>query len=327
VGIATTSAGDVAIRAPGGTAGEREVPPTDVPLRAMPQLVPHEGELGHWLLSMTTAHAYFPRGVPSRVGDGITTWQQEQEHADHEIVIRIWLAEPSDLEGVFFQFRDQDLVPDGPVDAYAARFAARVEEQVGRSAAYHAERRSIEASERAFCEQHPNEARCVSARIQRPSQPPPPPLVETPPAAPSPDVDWVPGFWRFDPDALDYVWIAGTFVVRPPPPESAPQVVARAPEPPPPMPPPPAPEPSAAREIDVEISAPPPPRTEVIPAPPRVPGVVWVAGAWRLEGRAWVWVPGAWQLPPSAGARPVAPTVRERSGVRIYVPGGWIDIR
>ncbi|UJR80810.1 hypothetical protein [Sandaracinus amylolyticus] len=328
---APSAAGGEILRASDAVARPGSPAAPEVALSAMPELVPFADEPEGYQVALSQGYAYFPLGVPTRFADGIHTWQYDDTPRDAgaEIVVRVWLSAPSDLDGIVFRFRDQDLVPDGSPEEYAARFAARVESERVRAAEYHATVRADEERETARCEREPDEARCVARRTQHPAQPPPPPLVETQPPTPSADVDWVAGFWRFDQGVLDYVWVPGTFVVRPPPPApEQPEFVARAPEPPPPppLPPPPPPEPRATREIDVEIPPPPPPRTEVIPVPPRVPGVVWVAGAWRLEGRAWVWVPGAWQLPPSAGARPIAPTVRERSGVRIYVPGGWIDI-
>ncbi|AKF06582.1 YXWGXW repeat-containing protein [Sandaracinus amylolyticus] len=327
---ASSASGGEILRASDAVTRPGDPAAPELALSAMPELVPHAGEPDGYVVALSQGYAYFTRGVPTRYADGIHTYQYDDTPRDAaaEIVVRIWLSAPGDLDGIVFRFRDQDLVPDGSPEEYAARFAARVESERVRVAEHHATVRAEEEREVARCQREPEEARCVARRVQHPGQPPPPPLVELQPPTPSADVDWVPGFWRFDQTLLDYVWVPGTFVLRPAPPQPAPEVVVRAPEPPPPpMPPPPPPEPTATREIDVAIPPPPPPRAEVIPVPPRVPGVVWVAGAWRLEGRAWVWVPGAWQLPPSAGARPIAPTVRERSGVRIYVPGGWIDIR
>jgi hypothetical protein len=41
---------------------------------------------------------------------------------------------------------------------------------------------------------------------------------------------------------------------------------------------------------------PPPARQEYRPAPP-VPGALWIAGAWRWNGSAYVWISGRWTIP------------------------------
>ena len=53
------------------------------------------------------------------------------------------------------------------------------------------------------------------------------------------------------------------------------------------------------------------------------PGFVWVPGAYRWDGRAYIWTAGAWQRPPRARAR-WAPGhwVRDRHGW-YFVEGRW----
>ena len=86
-------------------------------------------------------------------------------------------------------------------------------------------------------------------------------------------------------------------------------------------------EPVAPVQLDAAIPAQPAPRAETIPPPPRTPGALWVRGSWSLRGRAWEWAPGRWVVPPAQGARPRAPVVVERQGVRVYFPGGWVELR
>jgi hypothetical protein len=49
-------------------------------------------------------------------------------------------------------------------------------------------------------------------------QPPPAPVTEEPPdqAPQVADVQWIPGYWSWDADARDYIWVSGTWRVPPP---------------------------------------------------------------------------------------------------------------
>jgi len=85
-----------------------------------------------------------------------------------------------------------------------------------------------------------------------------------------------------------------------------------------PPPPPPPPEPT---------SAPPPPIAERPPPAPATAGMIWVAGFWQWDGRAYRWAPGHWQLPPTPTARWRPPGWQARGAARIYFPGGWFDLR
>lgn len=306
--------------------GGELVPGVAVELAASPELVAYHGELpGH--MTLGAAHAVFPRGKPYRFADEVNTWNWSVGQGMGEVRVRLWLIEPADFEGLVLRLRDQDLVPDISRDEYERTFAARVAAGGEYSEAYLA-REAREAGARAArCEAMPGLEECAAMRRYRPTAPPPPPIAETrpaaPPTTPGVEVDWVPGFWSWDAiSGREYVWVPGTYAIRVLP---IPDEVA----PPPPPPPPAAPPVAVTEERELAIAIPPPPdaRQETIPPPPRVAGAVWVAGHFRLEGASWVWVPGVWQVPPSRGARPIAPAVRERDGLRIYVPGGWIEVR
>ena len=57
---------------------------------------------------------------------------------------------------------------------------------------------------------------------------------------------------------------------------------------------------------------PPAPIVEVRAVPPG-PGVIWVPGYYRWDGRGYIWMAGTWQRPPRARAR--------------WVPGHWVHNR
>jgi hypothetical protein len=70
--------------------------------------------------------------------------------------------------------------------------------------------------------------------------------------------------------------------------------------------------PSLAQAQEIMI-APPPPRWEAVP--PAQPGMAWIKGHWRWDGRGYAWEPGHW-----------AP-VREGRWVEGHWargPGGWV---
>jgi hypothetical protein len=168
---------------------------------------------------------------------------------------------------------------------------------------------------------------------QRGDRMPPPLKAELRPPSPGGDVDWIAGYWLWSEDLDDFVWIAGTYVVRAPP------VVAVVPPAPAPAPiatpapvvapalPPPAPAVDTPREVSVTVPAAPPPRIEVIAPPPRLVGALWIAGHWELVGATWRWTPGRWVQPPRAGERFRAPTLQLRGNLRVYLPGRWIRVR
>lgn len=122
---------------------------------------------------------------------------------------------------------------------------------------------------------------------------PPPPRAEIKPPQPSAHAEWIPGFWQRE---GTWVWSAGFWRV--------PDVDI-----------------AAEQTVDAPV-APPPPRTEAPPAAGSAT-LVWTPGYWAWDGRAYIWIEGAWRIPPSAGARWVAPTWTPRRGRIVLVPGGW----
>ena len=77
----------------------------------------------------------------------------------------------------------------------------------------------------------------------------------------------------------------------------------------------------APNEVIVSTPPPPPVQDAVVVSPG--PGYFWVRGAWVWRDR-WVWERGHWVYPPRPGARWRGSHYEERSGVRIYVRGGWV---
>ena len=68
---------------------------------------------------------------------------------------------------------------------------------------------------------------------------------------------------------------------------------------------------SAATRVFVRVG-PPTLRVEVRTVAPG-PGLVWIGGFQRWDGRAYVWEPGRWATPPRARA--------------VWVPGRWVHDR
>jgi len=67
---------------------------------------------------------------------------------------------------------------------------------------------------------------------------------------------------------------------------------------------------------------PPAPVVEVRPAPP-APGLIWVPGYHRWDGRTYVWAPGVWRQPPHAHAKWVTGHwAHDRHGY-YFVEGHW----
>jgi hypothetical protein len=60
----------------------------------------------------------------------------------------------------------------------------------------------------------PESGSTMSTEIIAPT-PPPPVQVEVPPPPPAPGVAWVPGHWRWSPEAQRYVWLRGKFIEPP----------------------------------------------------------------------------------------------------------------
>ncbi|MSP92209.1 MAG: hypothetical protein EXR79_10475 [Myxococcales bacterium] len=132
----------------------------------------------------------------------------------------------------------------------------------------------------------------------RPAGPPPAAQAEPLPPRPSPNANWVGGWWHWQAGA--WVWLSGWWRV-----------------------------PDIDRRIEVAMVAPSPPplpRAEP-PQQPPCPRAVWMAGHWALRAHAWVWAAGAWTLPPEPGARWSAARWRPVRGRVVFEPGGWrVDV-
>lgn len=85
-----------------------------------------------------------------------------------------------------------------------------------------------------------------------------------------------------------------------------------------------APPPPPNEVVVANPPPPPPPEVEPPPPPPPQPGVVWVVGAHRWDGRAYVWERGHYERPPRAGAGYVQGHWEERRGRgKVWVNGHW----
>jgi hypothetical protein len=310
----------------------------DAPSDALPKLAPHDGPAPRSpQLQQSGAMVFFPQGNPYYYADEY--WSQRHVgEATAAVRLRFWFPMPSDLRGMVFRVIEEALVPEELPD-YAADFARRVAMVTQRHDDERpAQRRAFE-ERLAHCEAFPDDAtRCRAGRVSM-SIPPPPRAEVRPKAPPGDDLAWVPGYWSFDDELADFVWISGTYVVRP----KRPVVVAAAPVASPPVASPPVASPPVAsppvasppvvvepaRELDAAIAAAPAPKVEAVaPPPPAVaaqPNAVWVAGHWVLVGRTWRWTPGAWINGP-VGTRFRAPVVHVRNQLRIYLPGGWVRL-
>jgi|SRR5580700_8004211 hypothetical protein len=67
--------------------------------------------------------------------------------------------------------------------------------------------------------EEPGEGSTVSTVVIAPKAPPAP-QVETPPPAPRPAEAWIPGHWRWEPGAANFVWVHGHYA-EPPRPRAA----------------------------------------------------------------------------------------------------------
>lgn len=281
-------------------------PPTNEPEGPPPTLERFPGPLPQ-ARTVDRGLAWYPRGNPNLhdLDDVDTEYHEGSDPGGFRF--EFWFHAPVDTQGVVIRIRAQSLVPLGSLESYRATFDARVAD-VDREMA------TLEV-----IHVGPSTDRAVG-RV------PPPPRAETIPPAPRGEVEWLPGYWQFHAELDDFVWIAGTYVVRAR--VATTPSVAVAPPPPPPPPPPPVavelPPPPPPRTIEPSVPPRPEPRVEVIPAPPAgAVGALWIAGYWELRGLAWAWVPGRWQLPVEAGARFRAPSIEVHGSVQVYLPGGW----
>lgn len=195
-----------------------------------------------------------------------------------EMGIELWSAVPLHLEGAIFLIQQYG-VPDNMTDAKWHDFAVR------EAAWWQRYRDFIERQVR------DGKAQWVDDKPHT-AQAPPPARSERQPPKPSPNAEWIAGYWHRD---HEWVWIAGFWRV---------------------------PEADVVAERTIEApQAPPPVREEAKGAQPATTAV-WTPGYWAWDGQIFVWVTGAWRIPPAQSAW-VAPTWRARNGRVRFVPGGW----
>lgn len=296
--------------------------------------------------------AWFPLGYPSKYRIGASHYRHiETGNGKDSLRLRFWFAEPSDMEGVVFRFRDERLVPNIPIDRYRAQFKERVA-AAGRPHEQHdryINRQNANKKLKADLKKEVDAKRCASNPdhiLCAPSYLSPPPLKkETRPKAPViGNVDWLPGYWRYSREMADYLWIGGTYVVRAPK-DPAPTVASVSKN----IPYPSKRKPNRVqsqvvtsldkshaeqryvpdrvlvpRPIPDRVLPLPHRRVEVIPAPPAIVGAFWVPGYWRLHSGQWRWVAGQWQRAPQNKSRFRRPSINLRGKVRVYIPGGWV---
>lgn len=151
---------------------------------------------------------------------------------------------------------------------------------------------------------------------------PPAPIEELPPdQKPAGDnVQWIPGYWHWDEERDDYLWVSGIWRAVPPGRQWVPGYWdAQA---------------GSPRWISgywapveqqaIEYLPTPPASLEVGPntPAPSAQGYVWAPGCWQWSGQRYVWSPGVWVV-----SQPewlwVPPTYAYTPGGCVFVPGYW----
>lgn len=154
-------------------------------------------------------------------------------------------------------------------------------------------------------------------------KPPPPPLEEMPPdTKPDGDVTWIKGYWAWDDDRNDYIWVSGVWRAVPPgrtwvagywKDDSGqyrwvPGFWAAAPQ-------------GQTQQVSY-LSAPPAAPAVAPPGTPPAPDSFFVPGAWYWNGDRYVWQAGYW-----AHVQPgyvwVPGHYRWTPGGYIYIAGYW----
>jgi hypothetical protein len=152
-------------------------------------------------------------------------------------------------------------------------------------------------------------------------RPPPPPIDEYPPEeipeAPGGDVEWIPGYWAWDEERNDYVWVSGVWRTPPPGTSWYPGYWTQADG---------GYEYASGAwipEVEDEIEyLPPPPRDldQGPPGPPPSPNHVWVPGTWYWED-SYDWNVNA-GYDPRFGVR--VQVGRPRQAGYVWRPGYWM---
>lgn len=151
---------------------------------------------------------------------------------------------------------------------------------------------------------------------------PPPPIPELPPDT-KPDgnnVKWIPGYWAWDEDKQDFIWISGFYRDVPPGRDWQPgkwiekggKWMYT---------------PGWWRPVDlnrwrVDLPEPPPTVERGPSAPATDPNAVWIPGAWEFRNEQYVWRPGYWAVPNGDMIWQPPQYVTTGSGFT-YVPGYW----
>ncbi|HMI83564.1 MAG TPA: hypothetical protein VK550_05685 [Polyangiaceae bacterium] len=80
----------------------------------------------------------------------------------------------------------------------------------------------------------------------------------------------------------------------------------------------------AGSTVYIDVPYPPPAaRVEVVPAPPRDPGAVWVDGEWAWQGKRWAWLAGGWVVPPRGAYFAPWLVYRLDNGRLLFASGSW----
>jgi hypothetical protein len=129
---------------------------------------------------------------------------------------------------------------------------------------------------------------------------------------------WIPGYWSFDDEKKDYVWVSGLWRVPPPGRVWMPghwqsvrggsQWVAGFW--------------SLANQAHVEYLPPPPPPVDTAPSPAPQPGMDYAPGCWVYSGARYLWRPGFWH-PHCPGWIWIPATYVWTPAGCVYVEGYW----
>jgi hypothetical protein len=151
---------------------------------------------------------------------------------------------------------------------------------------------------------------------------PPPPVDEL---APEPTlavggVKWIPGYWHWDAERADFVWVCGCYRKAPPGCEWEPgrwkdvggtwtyfAGYWR---------------PAEVKALAMNLPEPPAPKEEAATAPEGNPNAMWVPGFWEYKGGKFEWQPGYW---PAASDRMIWQQGQyvAAEGGYAFVPGHW----